>query len=286
VVIKLNIAISHFKSMKFAIKETDNPNIRRYSSEELDIAYAFSKRAYTEFGNFIKSLVIFGSAARKEVKPGGDIDMLVIVDDISIQLSPEVIETYRIIMENLVAEVSQRLHVTTLKLTAFWDYIRNSDPVGINILRDGYALLDSGFFDPLQALLVRGRIRPTDESVWTYFSRAPQTLMSSKWHLLQGAMDLYWAVIDSAHAALMSVGEIPPSPRHVAEMITEKMVGSKLVPKDCAKTMDKFYVLAKRISNREVVNLSGEEYDNLHKEASAFVEVMRTFIEKQKHVKI
>lgn len=270
--------------MKFALKESENPNVRRYSSEELQIAYSFSKKAYKEFGNFIKSLVIFGSAARKEVLPGGDIDMLIIVDDISLELTSELVETYRIIMEQLIAETSQRLHVTTLKLTSFWDYIRNSDPVGINILRDGYALLDSGFFDPLQALLVRGRIRPTQESVWTYFSRAPRTLQNSKWHILQGAMDLYWAVIDSAHAALMSLGEVPPSPKHVDDMMIEKMVKPKLIAKEYATTMNKFYVLAKKISNREIIKLSGKQYDDLYKEADNFVKVMETFIEKKKDV--
>lgn len=271
--------------MKFEIKEVENPNFRRYSSEELEIAYDFSKRAYTEFGNFIKSLIIFGSAARRDAKPGADIDILVIIDDLSVQLSPEVVETYRIITEKLIADVSQRLHVTTLKLTAFWDYVRNSDPVGINILRDGYALLDSGFFDPLQALLFRGRIRPTDESIWTYYSRAPRTLQNSKWHILQGSMDLYWAVIDSAHAALMSIGEVPPSPRHVGDLMHEKMFKAKLLHKDYANTMDKFYALAKKISSREIMDLSGKEYDSLQKEAADFVEAMRKFIEAQKHIK-
>ncbi|MBS3112500.1 nucleotidyltransferase domain-containing protein [Candidatus Woesearchaeota archaeon] len=270
--------------MKFALKEVDNPNVHRYSSEELQIAYNFSKKAYTEFGNFIKSLIIFGSAARKEVMPGGDIDILIIIDDISLELSPELVETYRIIMEQLIAETSERLHVTTLKITSFWDYIRNSDPIGINILRDGYALLDSGFFDPLQALLIRGRIRPTPESVWTYFSRAPRTLQNSKWHILQGVMDLYWAVIDAAHAALMSLGEVPPSPKHVDDMMIEKMVKPKLISKEYATTMNKFYILAKKISNREIIKLSGKQYDDFYKEANQFVKTMQNFIETNKKI--
>ena len=268
--------------MKFAIKELENPNVKRYNSEELEIAYSFSKKAYKEFGNFIKSLVIFGSAARKEAKPGADVDILVIIDDLSLQLSPEVVETYRIVMEQLIADTSQRLHVTTLKLTAFWDYIRNSDPIGINILRDGYALLDSGFFDPMQALLARGRIRPTEESIWTYFSRAPKTLQNSQWHILQATMDLYWAVIDSAHAALMSLGEIPPSPKHVDDMMREKLVKTKLLHKDYSKTMNKFYLLSKKISHREIVKISGGEYDKLQKEADQFVKAMLNFIERRK----
>lgn len=268
--------------MKFAVKETQNPNVHRYASDELEIAYNFSKKIYTEFGNFIKSLVIFGSAARKEVKPGADIDILIIVDDISLELTPELVETYRIITEQLIADTSERLHVTTLKLSAFWDYIRNSDPIGINILRDGYAILDSGFFDPLQALLLRGRIRPTEESIWTYFSRAPRTLQNSRWHILQAAMDLYWAVIDAAHAALMSLGEVPPSPKHVDDMMIEKMVKPKLIPKEYATTMNKFYILAKKISHRELIKISGKQYDDLHKEADLFVKAMQNFIEERK----
>ena len=59
-----------------------------------------------------------------------------------------------------------------MRFTSFWEYIRNGDPVGINILRDGVAIIDTGFFDPLQALLKKGRIRPTSESIWTYIDEA------------------------------------------------------------------------------------------------------------------
>ena len=50
-----------------------------------------------------------------------------------------------------------------------------------------------------------------------YFGRAPITLRNSKWHLNQATIDLYWAVIDATHAALMKLGEIPPSPEHIPD---------------------------------------------------------------------
>ena len=207
--------------MEFRIQQRENPNKNNYSKEEFDTAYRFAKKVYKEFGNFIKAIVLFGSAARKTGSGKGDIDILVVVNDVTTVITGEMVEAYRVIMERLVNETSQRLHVTTLKLTNFWEYIRKGDPIGINLLRDGVSLVDSGFFDPLQALLYQGRIRPTWESVWTYFSRAPQTLHNSKWHILQATIDLYWAVIDAAHAALMKIGEIPPSPGHVADMLEE-----------------------------------------------------------------
>jgi len=109
-------------------------------------------------------------------------------------------------------------------MTSFWEYIRNGDPIAINILRDGVALIDTGFFEPLQVLLRRGRIRPTQESIWLYFIRAPNTLHNSKWHILQATLDIYWACVDACHAALMKIGETPPTPEHVADLLEDKLV--------------------------------------------------------------
>ncbi|MCX6707285.1 MAG: nucleotidyltransferase domain-containing protein, partial [Candidatus Woesearchaeota archaeon] len=171
--------------MDFRIEKKPQLNIDRYNREEVDIAYKFAKFAYKEFGSFVKAIVLFGSASRKEDVPEGDIDILILVDDLSISINPEVAETYRIIVQKLVRDISMRLHITTLKLTSFWEYVKMGDPVAINILRDGTSLLDTGFFDPLQVLLKQGRIRPTSEAVWNYFVRAPATLLNSKWHIIQ-----------------------------------------------------------------------------------------------------
>ncbi len=68
-------------------------------------------------------------------------------------LTPEFVETYRIIVEKLALKHSKRLHITTLKLTNFWEYMRVGDPIGLNILRTSLPLYDVGFFEPLQQLL-------------------------------------------------------------------------------------------------------------------------------------
>ena len=166
--------------MEFNVKRQQNPNVKGYSRDELTIAYEFARKMHKEFGELIKALVLFGSSARHTVNKQGDIDILVVFDDVTIAPTSEIVEAYRIIVEKLVADTSMRLHITTVKLTTFWEYVRAGDPVGMNILRDGVALLDTGFFDPLRALLIRGRIRPSEEAVWTYFARAPRTLRRRK----------------------------------------------------------------------------------------------------------
>jgi hypothetical protein len=203
------------------------------------------------------------------------------VDDVTIILTAEVAETYRIIVEKLILEISTNIHLTTLKLSSFWEYVRAGDPVGMNILRDGLPILDSGFFRPLQILLQQGRIRPSPESVWSYFSRAPATLNNSKWHLIQGTLDLYWAVIDSAHAALMKIVELPPTPEHAADLIEEKLVKPGHVHHKYAVVMRKFYKLSKMIVHREIKEISGEEYEKYYAEAYDFVAAMKTVIQSK-----
>ncbi len=265
--------------MDFKIEKRHNPNYHRYKKDELDIAFEFSKRIYKEFGQFIKAIVLFGSAARKE-RNVGDIDVLIVIDDVSVYIGEEMVEAYRIITEKTRGKISERLHITTLRLTNFWEYVKNGDPISVNILRDGVPLIDTGFFEPLQALLRDGRIRPTAESVWAYFSRAPATLENSKWHILQATLDLYWAVIDSSHAALMKLGEIPPSPDHVADLLEEKMVKKGLLEKRYIDTMRNFYKLSRMILHREIKEISGAEFDSYLKQAIAYVERMRHAIER------
>ncbi len=268
--------------MEFKIQRIDNPNLEKYTKDDLTLAYDFSKKIYDEFGTFLKAIILFGSVARNKSTGKGDIDLLVIIDDITMDLSPEIVQTYRIIIEKSIAATSTRLHVTSLKLTTFWEYIRAGDPIGINILRDGVALLDTGFFDPLHALLIKGRIRPSPESIWTYFTRAPKTLHNSKWHILQATLDLYWSVIDSAHAAMMKLGEVPPSPDHIADMMEEKMVKTGKLERRYVHIMRTFYTLQKKIVYREIKEITGAQYDHFLREAQDFVKKMEKFIVEKK----
>ncbi len=149
-------------------------------------------------------------------------------------------------------------------------------------MRDGVALIDTGFFDPLQMLLMQGRIRPTAESTWSYFVRAPATLQNSKWHIIQATLDLYWAVIDAAHAALMKVGEVPTSPEHVANLLEDRLVRRKLLEPKYPKMMHDFYRLMKGITHREIKEISGREYDHHFMQAQDFVNRVKGFVERGK----
>ncbi len=268
--------------MEFRVQKKENENVHKYPTEDIKIAQQFAQHLKNELGDFLISVVVFGSTARREETVKSDIDVLVISDDASFQLNDALIEAYRLIVEKLVVRISRKLHVTSMTFTSFWEYMKAGDPVAINILRDGVALIDIGFFDPLQRLLKQGKIRPSEESVWRYFGRAPRTLLNSRWHLLQATLDLYWAVIDAAHAALMRKNEVPPTPDHVADVLERVFVKPKQLEKKYVDTMRKFYRLSKMITHREIKEVKGAEYEHYYREADEFVKRMKKIIERGK----
>lgn len=266
--------------LAFEFKEKENPNIKNYSREDYKLALHFGAKAYPDFKQFIKGMVLFGASARRN-RPSRDVDILVIIDDVSFFVTPQVVQTYRLLMHQHVKKISSRIHITTLKFSTFWEYVRAADPVVVNILRDGVPLIDTGFFYPLQILLRQGRIRPSQESIWAYYSRAPATLFNAKWHLMQATFDLYWAAIDTTHALLMSLGQVPPSPEHAAQMLKMHVVEKGYLPKDVAKLMDELYKLSKKITHREINTIEPKIYKDLEIRVEKFVKSAKKVIDAQ-----
>jgi uncharacterized protein (UPF0332 family)/predicted nucleotidyltransferase len=268
--------------MEFKIPKKEHWNIQKYSKEEFELARKLSESLVKEMHSLLSSVVLFGSSARGEkVDYSKDIDVLLIVNDVSIIFTPEVSQTFRIIVEKTASKISRRFHINTLMLSNFWDYLRVGDPIGINMLRDGVPLYDKGIFEPAQQLLFQGRIRPTKESIWVYWARAPNTIQNAQWHVLQSLVDLYWAAIDAAHAALMRVGEIPPTPSHVPDMLNEKFVRAGLLDKRYVDIMRTLYKTAKMIAHRELKEVSGDTFDTYLEETQDFVEQMKKIIETE-----
>jgi predicted nucleotidyltransferase/uncharacterized protein (UPF0332 family) len=268
--------------MKFEVKRRENKLEDKYTKLDRDIARKFAKIVNSELSDLISVLVLFGSTARGRSNKSSDIDILIVIDDVHITMNKALVETYRIIIQKAVAEVNpDRLHVQTLPLTSFWEYVRAGDPVAINILRDGIALIDKGFFDPLQILLLTGRIRPSRESVQNYMNMSYASLARSKAGVNNAILDLYWATIDAAHSALMSVGEVPASPAAVADMIDEKLVNQKYVDKKYSDIMRHMYEISKRIMKREISSLDGKTYDRYLRHSQNFIEAMKKVVNRK-----
>lgn len=265
--------------MKYNIHKKHSKTKQKYSTANIDLVYKFSKEIHEELGDLVKAIILFGSAARKK-QDVNDIDVLLILDDVSIRLVPELVQTYRIIVEKAVQKTSPKIHVTSMKFTSFWEYIRSGDPIAVNIVRDGYAIYDTGFFEPIQMLLFQGRIRPSNEALWSYFNRGKSLISSSQKRIMEAVMDLYWGAMDLGHSALMSINEVPVSPEHVPDLLEDKLVKSKLISKKIPRTLRKLYSYNKKITSGKIKEISGADFDYLLKETKNYFEEINRFINK------
>ena len=261
--------------MNFEIKTRKRHFTYHYHDVDYKLAEDLSSKLKKELGELLKAVVFFGSAARGKATPGSDLDILLILNDIKFVFSDEVIASVRVIIENTALTVSEKFHITTMQLGQFWDYVRQGDPIIVNMLRDGVSIYDEGFFEPAQVLLETGKIRPTKEAVWSYYQRAPRTLKEADKKMLSLIVDMYWAVIDSAHAALMHIDILPPAPQHVAELLDENFVTTGLLEKKYLNILRKFYMLAKEIGHEKMLEVDGKKIDTYMLEAHDFVKRMR-----------
>jgi predicted nucleotidyltransferase/uncharacterized protein (UPF0332 family) len=242
------------------------------------LATKFSDTLKKELKDFLKAVILFGSTVRGDNTKGSDIDILIILNDMTVVLSNEVLTSIRVIIENTAAKVSGDFHINTMHLSEVWDYARLGDPIVVNILREGLAVYDEGFFQPMQLLLDTGKIRPTKEAVWAYYLRAPKTLKNAKHHLQQSVVDMYWAVIDASHAALMHIDVVPGAPHKVADLLEEHFVKAKLLDIKYVRMVRKFYKLAKDIGHQTKLSSTGKEVDALLIEATDIVKRMKLLI--------
>ena len=207
------------------IRKKDIPTLKLMTNHE--IALDFATKVYKKFSKVIKSIILFGSMAKKKAVSGSDLDIIIILDDVSVKWDIELIAWYREELDKIIRLNPYRvnLHINTIKLSTWWADLLRGDPVIINVIRDGQALIDfGGFFEPLKFLLVQGRIKSTPESIYSLLQRAPAHITRSKISELNAIEGLYWAMVDSAQAALISANIEPSSPEHIPIDLKEAFV--------------------------------------------------------------
>ena len=281
------------KREEFVLKKTKDPELRKDLGESYEIAYDFATKTYQRFQELIKAIALFGSVAKQSVTHTSDIDLLVIIDDCTVQWDNELIAWYRGELATLIAqqEYKNKIHVNTITLTSFWEEVKAGEPVAINVLRYGEPLIDfGGFFEPFKVLLAKGRIRPTPEAVFTTMKRSYDHYHAGRAHLFAIIEEYYWSALDAAHAALMAEGEVPPSPEHVAKFLEDVFVKTKRLDKRYVHYYEDLRELSKKIVHRELKDIDGRMIDNAREKTEKFVKTLtqltKILIRHEKIIKV
>jgi predicted nucleotidyltransferase/uncharacterized protein (UPF0332 family) len=278
---------SLFKPVKSKDLKPKKPDLKNYPSlklkNERDIAMDFAAKVYQKFDKLIKAVVLFGSQAKKTAVSTSDIDIIIIVDDASIRFDQKLIVWYREELGKVIATnpYSKDLHINTVKLTTWWYDLARGDPTVINVLRYGDTLIDfGGFFNPLKILLQEGKIRPTPEAIHTALNRVPMHIRASKIAEISSIEGCYWAMVDAAQALLMTLKILPPSPEHIAILLSEEFVEKKLLKMKYVRDFQELQHLHKKMMHSQIQDIDGKIIDMWQDRAEDFFNVCMKLIKE------
>jgi hypothetical protein len=231
-----------------------------------DAAYKFATKLFSAYPKYIKSIVLFGSYAKQEESSKSDVDVLVIVDDVTTPPDKSFVGAFNFDIDRFRSEIKEvNLHITVLTLTGFWKGLIAVDPFTINAVRYGFPLIDTGFFEPIKVLLVKGDIKPTQESIYAAITRSEiftGYISKAKAEIIE---DAYWSVVNSAQAYLMSKNIVPPSPEKIEEELakTDFPASYTQLYKDIASTF-------KALEHGELKSIDFSLLENITSKAKTF----------------
>lgn len=263
------------KTNKQEMKRADN--IRK---KQLAIANQFKDEVLGKYKNFVKAVVLFGSLVRGDFHEKSDIDLLVVIDDTIARFTPEMKLNFDDDIYAIGKRISEAIIVQPAwTLTEFWDMARIGHPLLYTIVRDGWALYDTGFWVPIRKLLEMGKIPTTLEAVEKFMEAAPQKISrveTAKLYMV--AEDLYYAVLNSSQAVLMYTGQNPPAPKYTPQEVKEHLVNSGLLEQVYLTDLENIIDFRKRVEHKEVTEITGQQLDEYIQKTKQFVSRMEQLL--------
>jgi len=264
------------KDKKNEEKKDEKEERHETKEQRMQEINSFTKQVLEKYGKFVKAIVMMGSTAREEFKPKSDIDLFIIIDDTAMKLTPEMQDKIDLELERIAQKISPNLSVQpTYSLTEFWDYARVAHPIIYNFIKEGVAVYDTGFFEPIKNLLNMGRIPATREAIENYMEGAPKKLMRAKTvKLLMLAEDVYYAMLNTAQAVLMFMGLPPPVPNKAYEEVKTNLVEPGILEPEYAEWLKEIIEIRKKIEHKEIMDVEGKFVDEWLAKAEKFVDKM------------
>src|SRR3989338_2012660 len=254
--------------------------LEEFRKKQLAIANKYKDEILKKYKDIVKAVVLFGSFTRTDFHKKSDIDMLVIIDDTLSRFTPEMKVRFDDDLYAMGKRISEDIVVQPAwTLTEFWDMARIGHPLLYTIVRDGWALYDTGFWIPIRKLLEMGKIPTTLEAVEKFMEASPQKISrveTAKLYMI--AEDLYYAVLNSSQAVLMYVGRNPASPKYTSTEVKEHLVGGKLLEENYLQDLESIIDFRKKVEHKEIKDVSGQELDAFIQKAKQYVNRMEQLL--------
>jgi len=235
----------------------------------------FTNQIRKSYGDLIKSVLIFGSAARGDMKKTSDADLWVILDDTATKGSED-LERVRAQLQ-LVSTQMKDIHVQTTGLTEFWGWMKKGSPELFNFLRGGLVIYDTGFIKPVQRMLKAGLLPPSEETVGIKARSAEAHLKKVELGIKSMIFDLRYAATDACQSVIMYYYKTTPDQKHMPEEL-KKLIKEKKLEPDYIKKFEELDKLWKDIEHKRIKKVGSEHLNKAMKLASEIINRMKKLL--------
>lgn len=218
----------------------------------------FTNEARKHYGDTIKSVLIFGSAAKGTMVKGSDADVWVILDDTATKSSEDLnkINTHLY----LIAHELKDLHIQTTTLTEFWNWVKMGSPELANFLRYGLPIYDTGFIKPVQRMLQMGLIPPSEETIKLKQKAAEARYKKIKLDMKSMVFELRYTATDICQAVIMHYYKAQPDQKAIPGFL-EKLVGEKKLEKEYIEKFKELNKLWKDIDHKVIEEVTTQHLE-------------------------
>lgn len=237
----------------------------------------FTNLARKQYGDLIKSVLIFGSAARGGMVKGSDADVWIILDDTATKSSEDLEKINSQLY--LLAHELKDLHIQTTALTEFWRWMRMGSPELVNFLRSGLIIYDTGFIKPVQRMLNLGLLPPSEETIALKVKTAETRLKKIRIDVKSMIFELRYTALDAIQSVVMYYYKKQPDYKMAPEFLKKLMKEKKLEKKylDKFSELDKLW---KDIDHKVIKDTTCKHLEQAMQLADEIVERMKKLLPK------
>lgn len=238
----------------------------------------FTNEARKQYGNLIKSVLIFGSAAKGTMKKGSDADVWVILDDTATKSSEDLDKISSQLY--LIAHELKDLHIQITLLTEFWQWVKSGSPELVNFLRYGLPVYDTGFIKPVQRMLEMGLLPPSEETIKLKAKMGEMKYKKIRADLKSMIFELRYAATDIIQAVVMYYYKAQPAQKSIPEFL-EKLVEEKKLGKEYIEKFKELDKLWKDIDHRIVKEVDATYFDRALKITKEIIDKFKELLPEE-----
>ena len=238
----------------------------------------FTNAARKQFGGIIKSVLIFGSAAKGTMKKGSDIDVWIILDDTATKSSEDLEKVDAQLY--LMAREMKDLHIQTTTLTEFWQWVREGSPELVNFLRYGLPVYDTGFVKPVKRMLEMGLIPPSEETIKLKAKAAEARMKKIELDLKAMIFELRYAATDICQAVIMHYYKERPDQKAIPGFL-KKLVEEKGLEEEYVEKFVELDKLWKDIDHGEIEKVEMKHLERAMQLAEDIIERLKLLLPEE-----